>query len=239
MEAIVLAGGLGTRLRPVVADVPKPMAPVAGRPFLDYILYYLKKQGVQRITLAVGYKWEVIQSYYAQAHTGFGLELVFSIENEPLGTGGAIFKAAGNVRSDTFFVINGDTAFDVPLNDLGEFYQNNDAGVALALKRVTNGDRYGSVECAPNGRIVSFVKKAHNNPPVSVINGGIYLMKKAVIERFNFPDPFSFETGLLKDKLTELNVYGKIFDSPFIDIGIPADYHRAQSLFKNTIDEAI
>jgi D-glycero-alpha-D-manno-heptose 1-phosphate guanylyltransferase len=239
MEAIVLAGGLGTRLRSVVADVPKPMAPVAGRPFLDYILYYLKKQGIRRVILAVGYKWEVIKSYYSQADSRFGLELVFSVEDEPLGTGGAIFNAVGNVLDDTFFLINGDTAFDVPLNELAEFYADSSAEIVLALKQVTETERYGSVECAPNGRIVSFLDKGHNDKPSSAINGGIYLMKKAVMERFNFPARFSFETDFLQSKLSELNAFGKVFDAPFIDIGIPVDYHRAQNLFKNAIDEAI
>lgn len=239
MEAIVLAGGLGTRLRSVVADVPKPMAPVAGRPFLDYILYYLKKQGVHRVILAVGYKWEVIQSYYSDADKCFGLELVFSIEDEPLGTGGAIFKAANNVQGNAFFIINGDTAFDVPLHELVEFYTDNDVEIVLALKEVTNAGRYGSVECAANGRIVSFIEKGRNHQSSSAINGGIYLIKKAAIKRFGFPAQFSFETDFLKGKLTELDAWGKVFNSPFIDIGIPEDYQRAQSLFRNTIDEAI
>jgi D-glycero-alpha-D-manno-heptose 1-phosphate guanylyltransferase len=239
MEAIVLAGGLGTRLRSVVADVPKPMAQVAGRPFLDYILNYLKKQGVHRVILAVGYKWEVFSSYYSHVDKSFGLELIFSVEDEPLGTGGAIFNAARTVQGDSFFIINGDTAFDISLNNLAEFFSDNNAEIVLALKQVTNADRYGSVECAPDGRILSFLEKGQNSPSFSAINGGIYKMKKAVMERFNFPARFSFETDFLKGKIGELKAFGKVFDAPFIDIGIPEDFRRAQNLFNNAIDEAI
>ena len=165
--------------------------------------------------------------------------MIFSVEDEPLGTGGAIFKAAGNVLSDAFFIVNGDTGFDVPLNELTEFYADNKAEIVLALKQVTNGGRYGSVECAPDGRIVSFIERGQDDQNANAINGGIYLMKKSVIERFNFPARFSFETDFLKGKIGELKAFGKVFDAPFIDIGIPEDFRRAQNLFNNAIDEAI
>jgi D-glycero-alpha-D-manno-heptose 1-phosphate guanylyltransferase len=238
MEAIVLAGGLGTRLRPVITGVPKPMAPVAGRPFLDYILYYLKQQGVRRVVLAVGYKWEVIRDYYA-GNNSFGLELDFSIEEEPLGTGGAIFKAAENIIDDRFFVINGDTSFNVPLKEFAEFYTANGAEITLALKTVNNAGRYGTVECTENGRVVSFLEKGQSGKPASAINGGVYLMQKALVSKFDLPAKFSFETDFLQGKLDKLNVYGKTFDASFIDIGIPEDYYRAQELFKDAIDEKI
>ncbi len=236
MEAIVLAGGLGTRLRSVVSEVPKPMAPVAGRPFLDYILYYLKKQGITKVVLAVGYKWEIIRDHYKNNDTSFGIEIEYSVENEPLGTGGAIFKAAKKVRNDDFFIINGDTSFDVPLNQVKTFSTNNHAEITLALKRISNSDRYGSVECSPNGRVLSFKEKGVNNIATPTeINGGIYFMQKSLLNRFNFQDKFSFETDFLQGNLSTINAFAKAFDSTFIDIGIPEDYFRSQKIFENVI----
>jgi D-glycero-alpha-D-manno-heptose 1-phosphate guanylyltransferase len=236
MEAIVLAGGLGTRLRSVVTDVPKPMAPVANRPFLDYILYYLKSQGIKRVVLGVGYKWEIIRDYYDGNNSAFGLELDYSIETEPLGTGGAIFKAATQINDDSFFIINGDTSFKVPLNRLRSFAIEKNADIALALKKVANSNRYGTVEHADNGRIISFKEKGFNSERSSEINGGIYFMKKELMRRFALPDKFSFETDFMQHNLSEMDAYGKAFNSAFIDIGIPEDYYRAQKLFKNAIN---
>lgn len=236
MEAIVLAGGLGTRLRSVITDVPKPMAPVADRPFLDYILYYLKANGITRVVLAVGYKWEVIRDYYKNAEAAFGLDIHYSVEVDPLGTGGAIFKAAEGIKADDFFIINGDTYFNIPLNELRTLAINKGADLAISLKTVTNSNRYGSVEHSEDGRITSFKEKDIDGNLSSVeINGGIYFVKKDVVTRFAFPDKFSFETDFMQSKLNEINAYSKTFDSTFIDIGIPDDYYRAQEIFKNVI----
>jgi D-glycero-alpha-D-manno-heptose 1-phosphate guanylyltransferase len=236
MEAIVLAGGLGTRLRSVITDVPKPMAPVANRPFLDYILYYLKNQGIDKVVLAVGYKWEVIRDYYKDDRASFGLALDYSVETEPLGTGGAIFKAAAHIGGDSFFIINGDTSFNVPLARLKAFAVKQSAEIALALKKIQNSNRYGSVEHTGHGRIVSFrEKKPDGEPSPAEINGGVYFMKKALTKHFTFPEKFSFETDFLQDNLKNIKAFGKTFNSTFIDIGIPDDYYRAQKLFKNVI----
>jgi len=236
MEAIVLAGGLGTRLRSVITDVPKPMAPVANRPFLDYILYYLKNQGITRVVLAVGYKWEVIRDYYKDSAAAFGLELDYSVEVEPLGTGGAIFKAAGHIIGDNFFIINGDTSFEVSLNELKTFALGRDADMALALKQIFNSNRYGSVEHTADGRVISFKEKDPDAlPAASEINGGIYFMQKELIKRFTFPEKFSFETDFMQSNFSNLKAYAKTFDATFIDIGIPEDYYRAQKIFENAI----
>ena len=116
MEAIVLAGGLGTRLRSIVLDLPKPMAPIGDKPFLEYIFKYLKKSGVTRVVLSVGYKWKVIEEYFGSSFEN--IELVYSVENEPLGTGGAIKKAMTKIEGEKVYIINGDTFFDVNLNAL-------------------------------------------------------------------------------------------------------------------------
>jgi D-glycero-alpha-D-manno-heptose 1-phosphate guanylyltransferase len=234
MEAIVLAGGLGTRLRSVIAEVPKPMAPVAGRPFLDYILFYLRDQGVKRVVLAVGYKWEIIRDYYKDANSTFGLDLHYSVEAEPLGTGGAIFKAAEKIFDDYFFIINGDTSFKVPLNKLKSFAFKADADIALALKKLASADRYGSVEHTDDGKITAFKEKKPEGGQAE-INGGVYFMKKKLIHGFPLPAKFSFETDFMQSNLNNMAAYGKAFNASFIDIGIPGDYFKAQKLFKYAI----
>jgi D-glycero-alpha-D-manno-heptose 1-phosphate guanylyltransferase len=233
MDAVVLAGGFGTRLKDVVSDVPKPLAPVAGRPFLDYVLQYLKVQGVTRVVLAVGYKWEMIGERYSRTENTFGLDIELSIETEPLGTGGAVFEAAKKVSSNSFFIVNGDTYFNVPLNSLYNFFRDKEADIALTLKQISPAIRYGTVERTPDDRIVSFIEKGANTKNESVINGGVYLMRKKVIEQFDLPSRFSFEKDLLQDKLNDIKAFGKLFEGTFIDIGIPEDYRFAQDLFKN------
>jgi D-glycero-alpha-D-manno-heptose 1-phosphate guanylyltransferase len=239
MEAIILAGGLGTRLRSVITDVPKPMAPVAGRPFLDYILYYLKNQGVTRVILAVGYKWEIIKELYDHPENTFGLEIEYSVETEPLGTGGAIFKAIELINDDDFFIINGDTSFEIPLPQLKQFAYNKNAQIAMALKVVDDSARYGSVELNDEGRVLTFVEKGANNSAEVKINGGIYFMQKSLVKQFNFPQKFSFEVDFLQQNMQTMLVYGEAFSSSFIDIGIPEDYYNAQELFKNVINKTI
>jgi D-glycero-alpha-D-manno-heptose 1-phosphate guanylyltransferase len=234
MEAIVLAGGLGTRLRSVITEVPKPMAPVAGRPFLDYILFYLKNQGVKRVVLAVGYKWEIIRDHYKDINSTFGLDLHYSVETEPMGTGGAIFEAAEKVTDDSFFIINGDTSFKVPLNRLKSFAEKADADIALALKKLSAAGRYGSVEHTEGGKITAFKEKNPGGGQAE-INGGIYFMKKKLINRFQLPAKFSFETDFMQTNLNKMAAYGKAFNASFIDIGIPEDYFKAQKLFNHAI----
>jgi len=235
MEAIILAGGLGTRLRSVINEVPKPMAPVANRPFLDYIFYYLKNEGVKKVILAVGYKWEMIRDRYEDKANTFGLEIEYSVETEPLGTGGAIFKAAEKATDNGFFIINGDTSFEIKLAELKNFALEKNAGIALALKEINGANRYGSVKCTDQGQVLSFIEKSDTHQDSSLINGGVYFIQKKLIDQFTLPLKFSFETDFMQSKLSEINAYAKKFNAAFIDIGIPEDYYKAQELFKNAI----
>ncbi|MEW6108510.1 MAG: nucleotidyltransferase family protein [Nitrospirota bacterium] len=234
-EAVVLAGGLGTRLRSVVKDVPKPMAEVAGRPFLDFIMFFLAKNNIERAILAVGHKFEVIQEYYSNGASSFGVQIDYSVENEPLGTGGAILQAADQVKGDDFFIVNGDTYFDVNLAELEEFAQAASADIAIALKEVQASQRYGHVECSDADRIVSFKEKGTVEGEHNIINGGVYYMSKDVLGKCSLPDKFSFETDFLQAKLHDIRAYGKLFEGHFIDIGIPEDYSLAQSFLKDVI----
>jgi len=225
MEAIVLAGGLGTRLQSVVSDVPKPMAPVDGKPFLEYILKYLKKNGVNRVILSVGYKWEIIQDYFGD---GFeGITLVYSVEDEPLGTGGAIKKALELVKTNEVYIINGDTFFDI---DLKELELKNGSKLMLSLKKMKDFERYGCVSVSDDEKVTAFKEKEFTKE--GNINGGIYLMNKNIFDAFDLVQKFSFEE-FMQDNLEKLNISAKIFDDYFIDIGIPEDYNQVQSEIKN------
>jgi len=223
MEAVILAGGLGTRLRGVVKDVPKPMADVSGKPFLEYILEYLYKEGIKRVILSVGYKWEVIKDYFGENYKS--IELVYSIENEPLGTGGGIIKAISFVRSNKVYLINGDTFFDIELKRLYEVMDDNNAQIVIALKKMKNFDRYGVIETEKKGRVIAFCEKEYREK--GNINGGIYLIKKDIFNKFDVPLKFSFE-NFLSVNVNNLKIFTKTFNNYFIDIGIPEDYEKAK-----------
>ena len=220
MEAIVLAGGLGTRLRSVVSDLPKPMAPIGNKPFLEYILKYLQKNGITKVVLSVGYKWETIREYFGNNFKN--MELVYSVENEPLGTGGAIKKALSLCKEDNVFIINGDTFFDVKLRDLK---LEKDSKIQLSLKSMKNFDRYGCVETNDNGIVTTFTEKGYRKS--GNINGGIYLISKNIFNEFDLEEKFSFEE-FMQNNFKQLNILTKIFNNYFIDIGIPEDYQKAQ-----------
>ena len=233
IPAIILAGGLGTRLRSVISDLPKPMAPVAGQPFLHYIFLYLQKQGITDVVLSVGYKSEVIKEFFGDKYAGINIR--YAVENEPLGTGGGIRQAMSLIDSDAY-VLNGDTFFDVDLTDLYEFYTMRSSDIALALKRMHHFDRYGTVEIGNQDRVLQFQEKRYKAE--GLINGGVYvinkdLFKKAeAIEGTILPHRFSFEKDILEKHILPLHYQGKEFGGYFIDIGIPEDYDRAQTDFK-------
>lgn len=220
LEAIVLAGGLGTRLKSVVADLPKPMAPIGDKPFLEYILRYLKKNGIRRVVMSVGYKWESIKEYFGDKFQN--IELVYCVEDEPLGTGGAIKKALTLVKSAQVYIINGDTFFDVDLTDM---VLKEGSKLMLALKHMKNFDRYGCVEIDANAFVTAFTEKCYRVS--GNINGGVYLTSRDIFDGYKLDDKFSFEE-FIQNNFRNLKITAKIFDSYFIDIGIPEDYKRAQ-----------
>lgn len=220
LEAIVLAGGLGTRLRSILLDVPKPMAPIGEKPFLEYILKYLHHNGIARVILSVGYKWKIIQAYFG--NNFMGIELIYSIEDEPLGTGGAIKKALALCKHNNIFVVNGDTFFNVNLQGL-KLPENSQ--IELSLKPMKNFDRYGCVETNHKGFVTTFTEKGFRES--GNINGGIYLLSKNIFDKFSLTEKFSFEE-FIQTNFKQLNISTKVFDDYFIDIGIPEDYHNAQ-----------
>ena len=225
-----MAGGLGTRLRTVVKEVPKCMAPVNGKPFLQYLLNYLKRFDVSRVILSVGYLREAAMSWIEANKGDYPFTFDFSIETEPLGTGGGIRLALSKAHTENVLVVNGDTFFNVDLDDLMGQHLEGNSPISIALKPMRDFDRYGNVileKPSPiGGKVAEFKEK---EPCVQgLVNGGIYAINKEKGFPEGLPGKFSFETGILKPFADEGKVRGLIHDDYFIDIGIPEDYGKAQ-----------
>lgn len=220
LEAVVLAGGLGTRLRSVISDIPKPMAPIGGKPFLEFIFKYLQRNGITRIILSVGYKWETISKYFGDSFEG--IEIIYSIEEQPLGTGGAIKIAMNHVKNNQFYIINGDTLFDVDLRSLA---LNNNSQLMLCLKYMKNNHRYSFVQNDDDGLVTSFSEKGFGQ--AGNVNGGIYLSSRNIFDDFYLEDKFSFEE-FMQLNFQRLKMSIRLFDNYFIDIGVPEDYLKCQ-----------
>ncbi len=225
MEAIILAGGLGTRLRDIVKGIPKPMAPINGTPFLNYIFEWLSNYQVKDVSLSVGYKAEVIFNHFKTDYKGISIK--YAIENVPLGTGGGIKYALSKTVEDDILIINGDTYFPININRFADFHQNNKSDISIALKHMTDFDRYGSVKIL-NNKITTFNKKQYLKE--GLINGGIYIVNKKAINFNSLPDVFSFETEILEKCVHKGTINGMIFNDIFIDIGVPEDYKKACSI---------
>jgi len=222
-EAIVLAGGMGTRIRHVVPDRPKAMMDVAGRPFLEYLLDLMSRNGIARTVLATGHLHDSIQRHFG---TGWrGMEICYSVEDTPLGTGGATWKALRLATRDDVFVFNGDTFFDIDLSVLRDFHLSLGADITLALKPMRDILRYGSV-ALKDGQIVGFREKSKTAE--GLINGGIYVINRRLTGRMAFPETFSLESDLLEKMAGAITIGGSVQEGYFIDIGMPVDYARAQ-----------
>ena len=218
MEAIILAGGLGTRLRGVIGEIPKCMAPVDGKPFLQYQLEWLSRFDIGHVVLSVGYLREQVVDFVQSREWPFAIS--FAVEKEPLGTGGGIRLAHSKCRGKRVFVLNGDTFFNVDLNAL-----TFTAPVTLALKPMRDFERYGAVDW--DGDLVNaFREKRHCEE--GLINGGIYAIDRSQLDMSLFPKTFSFEREVLEPLADYGLVAGVEQDGYFIDIGVPEDYARAQ-----------
>ncbi len=224
MEAIILAGGFGTRLSHIVSDVPKPMAPVNNKPFLEYIFNNLSKYNLSKIIMAVGYKSNLIKEHFGDSFKEIKIE--YSEELTPLGTGGAIKKAVSICRDKEIFIINGDTFFDVDLRNMKEIHRDSSCDITIAVKEMKHFNRYGTV-IIENNRITKFIEK--QDVDRGKINGGVYLINRNIFE--NLDDKvFSFEQTILESLKYTMCAYES--NGYFIDIGIPEDYYKAQEDFK-------
>jgi D-glycero-alpha-D-manno-heptose 1-phosphate guanylyltransferase len=219
MQTIILAGGMGTRLKKTVSDVPKPMAPVGGKPFLEYIIADLAAQGLGDIMLSVGYGREVIKSYFEDG-SRWKVRIAYSEETTPLGTGGALAHALEAAGGGDCLVLNGDTFNKMSFRDIIDFHNSKDALMTMGLTRVDNADRYGSVELADSGEIVGFLEKPSRDR--GYINRGVYVTSGAILPGMP-PGPFSLEKDFFPG-LIGLKFYGFPTDGFFTDIGIPSTY---------------
>ena len=224
MRAIVLAGGLGTRLAPVTGEIPKPLVLVGSRPFLEYLLDYLIEQGVEGVILAVSYKWEAIRDHFGYTYRSMYLD--YSVENEPLGTGGAIRKALHVLQEDEVVVLNGDTLFPVDLDSLSNTHRNGKAWLSIAVKKLTDCARFGRVEVKSSGVITRFMEKSTGGP--GWINGGVYMLNRRLFTEFPMPARFSFEKDLVERNVERIHPMAFFSNTYFIDIGVPEDYERVR-----------
>lgn len=235
MEVIILAGGLGIRLCSAIGnEIPKCMAPVAGKPFLWYLLDYLKGLNVTRVILSIGHLREVIFKWIEEVKNEFPFEFDYAVEETPLGTGGGIKLALSKCEEPMAFVLNGDTFFDVQLTALAEQLCKHNVTdgsiIGLALKPMTDFERYGTVIKDSNDRIVQFNEKTYCSE--GLINGGVYAIFCEDFNKIDLPKKFSFEKEMLEPQCKEGKLIGVELDEYFIDIGIPSDYEKANVDFK-------
>ncbi len=221
MEAIILAGGLGTRLKPCVDNLPKPLAPIGGKPFLRYLLDYLYVNGIHRAIISTGYKAETVEEFIGKSHRGMTVE--YCREDSPLGTGGAIKKALGMCRESCAVVINGDTYFDVDLAEMKKIHDASGCKISLAAKWIENAENSGLIQ-HKNGILCGFHEKGIMS--AGLINGGIYFIEKNTLDGIT-EEKFSFEKQILEKNHFPVAVYES--NGYFIDIGIPENYKKAQS----------
>lgn len=226
MEAIILAGGLGTRLRPALPDKPKPMAPIGSRPFLAVLLEYLERQSIDRVVLSVGFLGHVIIEYFGRRYRS--IEIDYAIEHEPLGTGGAIINALPLISNASTFVVNGDTYSELDYQAMMVAHQSQaspPSPLTIALRRVADASRFGAASTT-NGRISAFHPEGARGP--GLISCGVYRLSRHIFSGYDLPDAFSFERDFLSPNIERLHAVAFCMSGRFIDIGVPEEYERAR-----------
>lgn len=230
-EAIILCGGKGTRLKEVVNDVPKPLAPIDGIPFLSILMKYLKAQGIERVILATGYMHEKIENLYGNCYEG--MEIVYSIEHNPLGTGGAIANALRKIMNENVLVLNGDSVIKFQLNEIKKQFDEIKKQFSeiknhslLILKPMERVERYGAVKTFEN-RVTAFEEKSFKEQ--CLINTGVYILNKEIFSDKAENEVFSFEKDFLEKEVEKGSLFGMECKGFFIDIGVPEDYVAAQN----------
>ena len=231
-EAIILAGGFGTRLKEHVPNIPKPMAPINGRPFLDILLSNLSNQGITKVILSVGYLADYIQGYFG--NTKYNIDISYNIERSPLGTGGAIFSSLQLCKNDYVFVLNGDTFINVNFSSL-EKYWNKYKNPIIVTRKATSNSRYGLIKV--NENIIKEFNSSEHSQEKCLINAGVYVLPRNIVNLFSKNKPFSFESDYLPSAINSTQFFSYECDSYFIDIGIPEDYQRAQMELASNLNE--
>lgn len=224
-EAILLAGGLGTRLQKTVPDLPKPMAPVNDRPFIEYLLDFLISNHIRKFIFSVGYKHETFVNYFTDDYRD--CRILFSVEQEPLGTGGGIRKALEFVESSEVLVMNADTFFRLDVSAMYNSHKKTNADLTIALRQMDDVSRYGCVEIDKDMHVTGFAEKKSITGK-GFINGGVYILKRTFFEKLPLPEKFSLEKDCLEKYFNILKIGGFPSSGYFLDIGIPEDYEKAQ-----------
>ena len=225
-DAIVLVGGLGKRLGSITKNIPKPMFTICEKPFIEYILDYLRTQSISKVVLAAGYKYEVIQKYFGSKYLELNIE--YSIEDYPLGTGGGIKKAMKIIDGDDVFILNGDSFFNIDLNKLFVFHKSKKANLTLALKIMENYSRYGTVKIDYGNRVRGFMEKQYFKK--GLINGGVYLAKTTLFDNGPVQSVFSFEKHFIEKYNNSYKFYGLPFEGYFCDIGTIEDLEKVKGI---------
>jgi len=226
MQALILAGGLGTRLRKIVNNIPKVMVSIKEKPFLEYLILQLKKYNLNDIILCTGYLKEKIMDYFGDDNH-LGVNIIYSQEIKPLGTGGAIKFAEHLVLEDNFLVMNGDSFFDIDLDKLISYHFDKKAIATMALVKVKDTRRFGVVKISKNGKIKSFTEKSEKTDSI-LVNSGIYVLNKEIFKYIPECKPISLEKEVFPKLIYSNRFYGISFNNYFIDIGIPEEYKRLQ-----------
>ena len=229
MEAIVLAGGLGTRLSQVIKSIPKPMAPIAGRPFLSYLLDYLVEQNITKVIIAVCHKKEFIMSFFGSFYRG--IEISYSIEEAPLFTGGAVKQALTLCNDERVFVLNGDSYFPINLNKMRTIANQTNKPLVVAVKHMKKFERYGTVNFEKDRIIEAFIEKKPCKE--GWINAGIYDIKRDSLT--DYPLCFSLEEDFFPNLVSKKEIVAYPDEKVFIDIGVPDDYKRAEQILRHLI----
>ncbi|GGM01394.1 sugar phosphate nucleotidyltransferase [Nakamurella endophytica] len=223
VEAVILVGGKGTRLRPLTLSAAKPMLPTAGAPFLEHLLSRVRAAGIRRVVLGTSYRAETFSGYFGDG-SRFGLEIDYVIEDSPLGTGGAIRNVLDRVSAPTVMIFNGDILSGVDLTGMIDFHRRQQADVTLHLTKVDDPSAFGSVPTDPDGRVQAFLEKTEN-PPTDQINAGCYLFQRTVIESIPAGRVVSVERETFPGLLAgDARVYGYVDSSYWLDLGTPAAF---------------
>lgn len=230
LEAVVLSGGLGKRLRPITGDMQKVMAPIAGIPFLTYILHRLAAEGFSRVILAVGYKSRSVMDYFGDHFQN--MDIVYSVEEEPLGTGGAAKEAFRHAIQQDCFVLNGDTLVGVDYQAMRRVHRAHLSLASIAVHRVDDLSRYGAVNIE-NGHVTAFREKQQSG--AGYINAGTYLIRRDWLVGLSLSGTFSLERDVFEAHLEEIRPLAFLAAGDFVDIGIPEDHAKAQQMLRGIL----
>ena len=235
-DVFILAGGLGTRLKKVVSDVPKPMASINGIPFLERLIIYWSKKNIKNFYLLTGYKSEIIKSYFGNEYKN--CNIFYSEEKERLGTGGALFEALNSfnkfIKNKNFLLLNGDTWFDLNYENLIQEHLQSNKILTMAITEISKNNRYGDITIRKDGELIA-INKPINEIKKSKINTGCYVINLSEIQKYiiNFPKKFSLEDDLLPYLIKDRKIGTSFSNGRFIDIGIPSDFKKASQILRD------